>query len=163
MFSKPLEEFRAKLSLADDALEGVAVMVLPENFETSGTEDILDTMDSIDLAKFLKAQGFTCKTAYDFGLKPKVYDRRGIDIWAGVVWIVEQSIAPIIVGAVLLWLDKKSRNEKSATSVHFELRLQDGDKTAMMKFDGPASSLEKLLSGIKDGDSLTNDAEINGH
>ena len=159
MLANPLEEFRDKLSLADDALEGVVVMVLPENL-SDPVDELYDTTDSVELAKFLKAQGINCKTAFDFGLKPKVYERRGVDIWAGVVWITEFGAMPTFVSLFVLWLTTKLRGDKSSTIVHFELRLQDGDKIAKMVFDGPMSGLEKLLLDAKDQESLTDDTRV---
>lgn len=102
-----LEEIRDKLRLVPESLNHVSVLLLPENIDNAEVVDLYDADDSIELAKHLKSQGLACKTAYDLGARPKVKDRRGIDIWLGVVWVLEYFAAPTVAGVLASWLTAK--------------------------------------------------------
>jgi hypothetical protein len=145
---EPLESLQRKLSIDDHALDGVSVLVLPENVESATPAEFRDTGDGISLAKHLKAEGLSCKTAYDLGLRPKVLDRHGVDVWLGVIWLIENFAAPTTVGVILLWLASKYQNNAS-TTIHVDLKLQDGKRTSSLKYDGSLPNFLQLLSGLK--------------
>lgn len=149
MLSSPLSDVLAGLSLENDAFEGVAVLVLPENVENADPSELKDASDSVALAKHLKEHGLNCKTAYDFGLKPRVLDRHGIDVWLGVVWLVEHLAAPTVVGVISAWLASRYSTIKDAR-IHVELKLQDGCSTSTLKFDGSLPDFQKVLGGLQD-------------
>lgn len=156
-----LEAVADGLGVAVQDLTGVTVLVLPENVKTAESRDeMYDADDSLLLAKTLKSGGVACKTAYDLGVRPKVLDRRGADIWLGVVWLfLENGGFPLAVNVISEWLTSKflpnktqaeiPRAEESAT-IHIELRVQKKKRASTFKFTGPASHLVTVLSGLKE-------------
>jgi hypothetical protein len=173
MFKSRLEEAREKLHLGPDTLTGVSVLLLPENIDTSEVADLYDADDSVPLAKYFKSEGLACKTAYDLGIRPKIKDRRGIDIWLGVVWVLEYLAAPTITGVLSAWITTKYLQGSSPRSdqigpsngpptIHLELRLQDGDRLSALKFDGSAADLVAVLQGLRQRNERLNDGRPQG-
>jgi hypothetical protein len=149
------------LGVAVSELLGVTVLVLPENVRTAESRvKMYDAEDSIFLAKTLKRGGVACKTAYDLGVRPKIMDRRGADIWLGVIWLfLEDDGFPLAVNVISEWLKARfllSKKEAVSTSaeapatIHVELRVQQKKQASTFKYTGPASHLVKVLSGLKE-------------
>lgn len=159
--SDDLVKVAGTLGVPVQDLTGVAVLVLPENVRTAASRDDLhDANESLFLVKSFKREGIPCKTAYDLGVRPKVMDRRGADIWLGVVWLfLENGWFPLAVSVMSEWLKSRyltskpgneiSTAEEPAT-IHVELRVQQKKRASTFKFDGPASHLITVLSALKE-------------
>lgn len=149
------------LGVAVNDLTGVTVLVLPENVTAAKSRDeMYDTDDSLFLAKTLKSRGVACKTAYDLGVRPKVMDRRGADIWLGVIWLfLENGGFPLAVSVISEWVKSKflpnkteaeAPNAEESTTIHVELRVQQKKRASTFRFTGPASHFVTVLSGLKE-------------
>lgn len=144
-----IDEICKRLDVPADVFSGSTVLVLPENLNSvKAASELQDTDDGIMLAKFLKSRGMSCKTAYDVGLRPKIFDRRGIDIWLGVVWIVENVAAPTVAGLLAAYLTTKYQQSESNT-VHLSLKIQDGERTSDVEYSGSMTPLLHMLAGMQ--------------
>jgi len=146
-----LERACDKLGIDGSSLEGVDVLLLPENIDSSG-EELLDADDSIILAKEMKAAGLACKTGYDVGLRPSVMDRRAVDVWCGVVWVLSNVATPAVAGFLSTWLANRflqQQSNKATPQVHLDLRVQNGERLTKLDYVGPPEDLVALLSGLK--------------
>lgn len=158
MLREKLDETCSKLGISVDALKGVDVLVLPENIESvASCDDVLDSNDSMLLAKDLRERGVSCRTAYDLGWRPKYLDRRGGDVWLGVLWLLNEVAAPSIAGFLSQWLSDRMHSQRAnagvekdeTTTIHLELRLQDGKRTSCIKFDGSAADLDVVMTALQ--------------
>lgn len=156
-----LEAVAKTLGVAVNQLAASTVLVLPENIWTAESPDELyDADDLVFLAKTLKSKGVSCKTAYDFGARPKVMNRRGADVWLGVIWLfLENGGFPLAVNVMSDWLKNKflankPRMESSVadepSTIHIELRVQRKKRASTLKFTGPASDLVAVLASLKE-------------
>ena len=156
-----LDTVADRLGVGIHDLTGVAVLVLPENVNTAESRvKMYDADNSLFLAKTLKSRGVACKTAYDLGVRPKVMDRRGADIWLGVIWLfMENAGFPLAVNVISEWLKSKflpnktkaeSPSTEESVTIHVELRVQQKKRASTFKFTGPASHLVTVLSGLRE-------------
>ncbi|HEX4070905.1 MAG TPA: hypothetical protein VHX68_07030 [Planctomycetaceae bacterium] len=162
MLHNPLADMCATLGIAPSEIENLAILLLPENLDSaSSPTELNDTPDSIELAKALKRQGVPCKTAFDLNLTPRVKDRRGIDIWLGVIWLLQNAALPIAVGVLSNWLTGKIRAERpdraagptdrtSSVTVHAEIRIEGTAGQSRVRFDGPASVFLRVIATFQD-------------
>jgi hypothetical protein len=161
MLRHSLEYTCDTLGIPLSELEDTAVLVLPENVDCAPSPtDLYDTADSIELAKAFKSQGVSCKTAFDLKVRPSVKDRRGVDIWVGVIWLVQNTALPIALGVLSNWLTGKLRadgsdrvaNSPGASNpmIHTEIRIEDTAGQSRIQFDGPVAVLLNVLAALSD-------------
>lgn len=166
-----LEETCATLGVHPDSLKGVSVLFLPENIgkELSKTE-LYETDDSIDLVKFFKSHAtLSCKTAFDLGLQAPIRDRRGVDIWFGVVWILEKLAVPTVAKVFQDWVSKRIAKMKEpaaklgpndvSPTIHIDIRVQNVNRHSSLKFDGSAEDFLLVMEGLRRQQVIQDDRE----
>ena len=157
---KTIEGICARLGLPKDAFASGAVLLLPENaLAAESPEGLYDTDDAVYLAKYMKHQGVECKTSFDLGLRPKVRERRGFDVWLGIACVTGAVIVPTFVNVLSTYLFERyfkprtgnDSSEKPAENptIHVDLRFNGPDGYSAIQFDGPATDLILLLEGFK--------------
>jgi len=148
-----------KLGVDIDVLRDYAVVFLPENVTSATTiDELYDAGDSLLLVKRLKSLNIACRTALDFGVRPKVKDRGGAEVWLGVVWLfAEHAGFPVAVKAISEWLRSRylatSRIEPASNigqppAIHVELWVEQQDRTVTLNFDGSAGELLAVLATV---------------
>ncbi|TWT55489.1 hypothetical protein [Allorhodopirellula solitaria] len=148
-------EIASKLGVEQAKLEGVAVLVLPEKVDSEEINEVCDAHDSVLLAKQLKQAGIPCRTAYDLGVEPRVLDRRGADVWLGMLWLfLENTALPATVDCICDWVSEKrnAEHDDSAdkeTRIHVELRMQRKNNTSTIKFDGSVDEFREVMKTVK--------------
>jgi len=157
-----LRTIAGKLGVDVEQLAGNAVLLLPENMESaSAGEDFCDAGDSLLLAKLLKREKVPCTTAFDLGVRPKVLDRRGADVWLGLLWLfAENGFFPVAVSVLSEWISTKFMQGSQAgdsespldepTKVHVELCVQRKNAMSRIKFEGSARDFIAVLSAQKE-------------
>lgn len=85
-------------------------------------------------------------------------DRRGADIWLGVIWLfLENGGFPLAVNVMSEWLKSRFLQEKSKTeistaeesaTIHVEIRVQQNNRASTFTFNGPASHFVTVLSAL---------------
>jgi hypothetical protein len=149
MLVDSVKQLCSKLSIPDEsALDEIDVLLLPEKFDSAPVEDCRDTTDSIEFAKFLKSRGIACRSAFDFGLQPRVIDRRAADLWVGLIWILQEYANPLLVQCIFEWIRGKLGNDEDG-EIHVDLRL--GRKSTQITFKGSIENFEKVLSSLSGG------------
>jgi hypothetical protein len=152
-------EAAERLGLDIQALGDTAVLVLPENFTSAKSrDDLRDSQDSIVLAKHFKSAGVPCKTAFDLGIQPKVIDRRGAEVWLGVIALfVAKAAYDITVNALSTWVSNRYLSkELDATAkgvshkIKIELLIVRTDSVSGIKFDGTAEDFITVAAGLKE-------------
>lgn len=149
MLEMEIEKIRS-LGLNPERLKDFQVLCLPENFDSVTTrEDLLDTSETADLSKHLREAGLQCANSFDLGIQARVIERRGMDLWLGVLWILDNLALPVFVSVVagLLLKRLRSRNSKE-TTVHVKIRLQANNQMTNIKYDGDSDTFIKILQGI---------------
>jgi hypothetical protein len=146
-----------KFGISPEALTDYSVIILPENIDTATEQsdlELFDTDDSILLSKLLKEKGVKCANSFDLGLEAKVIERRSVDWWGGLVWIGDKAVIPILTsiisGLLIEHVQKRpltNTNSKSST-VHVDLRLEDGKLSASIQYSGDADTFLKVLKGL---------------
>lgn len=159
MFSNRFDDLLKALSIDAAMLGDASVLVLPENVgNLPAGEELKDTDEGIHLAKHLKSEGVGCKTAYDFGIRPKVIERRGVDVWLGVIWIIDFAVLPIFVNLLSAWIQgrylKSLSGSDSSTfteppKMHLKLNVKSGKDVTSIDFDGSAEDFAAILPGLK--------------
>ena len=161
MFETLADEACRLLSIEPEALAEVEVLFLPERFgKDTKDRPQRDTYDGIALAKEAKHVGVQCRTAFDLGAKPKVLERRGLDIWAGTIWILEQAAVPVIVSVLSAYIasrvlrgtntgDSSPPQGDPESTIHIEFRIQKHGTITTIQYDGPANDLLAMLNAVK--------------
>ena len=158
----------SKLGFDIDALREYQIICLPENVDdVSPSLQLLDSEDSITLSKLLKEQGVKCANSYDLGLEANVFERRGVDIWLGSIWILSHMALPVFTGVVGRLLGEKIQkklepakniDKLETAKVHADLNIIDGKvSTASIKYNGDSETFLKLLNGINDSEKNVGD------
>jgi hypothetical protein len=149
MFFSELESVKNRFGIESTDMMAATVLVLPENIDSaSDASSLVDASESIELAKFLKSKSVNCKTAADLKCNAKVRGRHGVDIWLGVVWIVEQLAAPVVVALITTWLTTR-RPAKEPARVHVDLRIERPSGTSQIKFSGDVDDFLKIAQSIQ--------------
>lgn len=132
------------------------VLCLPENFESStNINELHDANNAIDLSKQLRMAGLKCANSFDLGLEIGVLEKRGADLWLGVVWILEFIVVPLVVGVISSMLASKASDRlKAKKQIHLSLYLQKGDELTKIKYDGDSETLHQILSSISQDKEL---------
>jgi hypothetical protein len=140
-----------QLGVAEELIERFAALCLPENLlAASRREDLLDSQDSVDLAKRLKAAGVLCGTSYDLTPEAATVQRRGGDLWLGTVWILDPQatglIAEVIIRKLSGWLE---RTMSRKARVHLRLRLRANREVAEIGYSGGGRTLIRIMDGLR--------------
>jgi len=139
-----------RLKIKASQIDGVDVLVLPENVFTSD-ETLFDTPESVELAKHLKKQGVACKTSFDLQVETDVLERRGLDIWLGILWILREAVAPEAMEYIRMYIRQILPRIKSSEPpiVHLKIGIKRENATAELDFKGPPDSLDSVLQALK--------------
>ena len=145
-----------ELGLGQENLAGYQVLCLPENvFATASAEALLETSDSVDFGKRLKAAGVRCATPYDLGLRTSILERRAADKWLGTVWIKDKLAVPMVVGVVSSLIaagiyGKLSSGEKRPQpQIHLELYIDNTNGVSRISYAGDGETLVKVLRSLE--------------
>ena len=132
------------------------LLLLPDGI-TSSTTDLVESVDSITLAKMLKSNGLKCQTMYDLGLPKKVLERRGEELWLGTVWFVCNVVLPTAISVFSNYLYEKAKGALPRTKqsghtsllVNVTLIVQKGETPTQLNFSGDVDLLLQILEGLK--------------
>jgi len=138
----------------NDQIKDLDIILLPENADS--TEELYDAQDTISLSKLLKAEGIKCANSYDLGLDIPTKERRSNDIWFGHLYIFNDTILPILTGAIsgilspliMDWLKRKDKREP-AGMVHVEITVINEKGKTKLKYDGGPEGLVKIIKTLE--------------
>src|SRR3989304_7982682 len=157
MIQAEIDKLR-KIGFDPEKFKEYQVLCLPENAEYAATaDDLFDASGAADLSKRLKAAGLKCANSFDLKSEAKVLERRGADLWLGLVWILDSFVTPICVGVVsALLTSMMQRRSKPAISdiqqpepkVHLKLRILRGEDVTSIDYNGDPETLNRLLNAI---------------
>lgn len=148
-----------KYSLDFEKLKKYQVLCLPENIETASKNDqLIDTAYNANFCKLLREAGIKCANSYDLGLETVELERRGIELWFGVTYILDKLALPILTGVIssllTLEIQKKSNfstkeNDSKINNIHIELRIIEENKIARsINYDGNFEEFKKIIDEI---------------
>jgi len=147
-----------EVGIDPEKFKGYQVLCLPENAEYAKTADeLFDASDTADLSKQLRAVGLKCANSFDLGIKAKVRERRGAELWLGLVWILDNVALPVFIDVVSTKLASMIHRKAKSTSaiiqqsgqkVHLKLRILRGEDFISIDYDGDPEILNQMLSGI---------------
>lgn len=135
------------------------ILCLPERFDS----ELRDTTDSIELSKLLKRENIKCANSYDLGLDAKIYERRGIDLWLGTIYILKISSIPLLMGILGRLIGAKvedfflSKQDKVVDKIHADINIEDGKINAAINFDRDSETFLKILNSINEKNKSIND------
>jgi hypothetical protein len=151
-------ELRAvrNLGVADNALEKYQVVFLPENIlGASSREELVDADDSVDLAKRLREAGVETATSYELTPEAKTVERRGAELWFGIVWVLREVALPFFV-SVLANMVTSWRTSRSGSGdrgklpvAHIKLRIKRGENFVNIDYSGDGETLVDVLQALK--------------
>jgi hypothetical protein len=103
----------------------------------------------VDLAKRLRAAGISCATSLDLTPEAATIQRRGDDLWLGIVWVLD----PKAVGAAAQAIIRKLRSWMERTmdrkaGVHLCLRVRTGREVSEIGYSGCGRTLICMLEGL---------------
>ena len=131
-----------------DNIENYQILCLPENiYQAKSREDLLDSGDSATVSKELKAKGVKCGNSSDLGLKPCVSIRKGLDIWLGVVFVIESMALPFLISAIANIVTSRMLNLDS--KIHLNLRIRNGKNVTAIDYEGDPETLQQILDALK--------------
>jgi hypothetical protein len=141
-----------QFGIAPEQLNQYHVLCLSENLLAAGRqEDLLDSQDSIDLAKRLREFGMTCATSLDLTPQAATVQRRGGDLWLGIVWLYHpagaSTLAKALAEKLKSWLDR-NKGRKERWKVHLRLRIRWVQDVSELAYVGDGETLLRLLDGL---------------
>jgi hypothetical protein len=156
-----------KFGLTVEQVKKYQVLCLPENIETVNDQDnLIDASGTANFSKLLKEQGVKCANSYDLGLEASELERRGLEIWLGVTYILDKAVLPIVTGIIsslaVVEIQRKTKlssqdlDSRNNTKIHIELRIIEEENSTLIKFEGNPEMLRKLLEGISDDQETKN-------
>ena len=156
-----------KFGLTVEQLKEYQILCLPENIETVNNQDnLIDASGTANFSKLLKEQGVKCANSYDLGLEASELERRGLEIWLGVTYILDKAVLPIVTGIIsslaVVEIQRKTKlssqdlDSRNNTKIHIELRIIEEENSTSIKFEGDPEMLRKLLEGISDDQETKN-------
>ena len=156
-----------KFGLTVEQLKEYQILCLPENIETVSNQDnLIDASGTANFSKLLKEQGVKCANSYDLGLEASELERRGLEIWLGVTYILDKAVLPIVTGIIsslaVVEIQRKTKlssqdlDSRNNTKIHIELRIIEEENSTSIKFEGDPEMLRKLLEGISDDQETKN-------
>lgn len=129
-------------------IENYQILCLPENiYQAKTKEDLLDSGDSATVSKELKVKGAMCGNSYDLGLRPRVRIRKGLDIWLGVVFVVQSIVLPFLISAIANIATSRMLNSDS--KIHLNLRIKNGKNVTAIDYEGDPETLQRILDALK--------------
>ncbi len=146
-----------KFGISKTDIEKFKVLLLPENFEeATNKDDLYDATDAIHLSKKLKGQGISCANSLDLNLNPKILDRRGEELWFGIIYIVDYVVLPILTSLLAASIidaykdkDQKIVYKNKVSKVHLKFKLKKASGSTTIKYDGDPKTLLKVLEGLQ--------------
>lgn len=136
----PLEAAFRRYGLDPAVAAQYQVLCLPENFFSSqDVQSLVEPSEAVALSKRLKNAGLSCATAYDLGLDVPSLDRRSDDLWAGVLWILDEATAQAILARLGEVLEAFFGDRK----LHLELRV--GPNADRLWYEGAIKTIGHLF------------------
>lgn len=140
-------------------LKEFQVIFLPENIGIANrSEDLFDPNDAADLCKMLRARGLKCANSLDLNIKAKTLERRGDELWLGVICVFSSVVMPIFVNVISDYitarLQRKGEKEKEPQQqgkVHLTLKIADTDNIAEFTYSGDGKTLLAMVRGLGRG------------
>jgi hypothetical protein len=142
------------------AIEDYQVLCLPENLlAASSREELVDADDAVDLAKQLREAGVATATSYELTPEAKTIERRGGDLWFGIVWVLNDVALPFFVSVLANmltgWRTPKSgdgsHNDQKQPVAHIKLRIKRGENYVNIDYSGDGETLVDVLQALKRG------------
>lgn len=151
--------------IKEGVYSGYDILILPENiFRKKADEALMDSEDSIDLYKYLKANGIKAANSKELKLDSKMKERRGgNELWLGVIYFIQQGIVSIYWSLLSRFLYDKIKvntdtmpdNEKlktsakekqpNATNIHIKIVSEDYN----IEYNGDAKMFMKIVKEFK--------------
>ena len=127
--------------------ESYQVLCLPENiYKVEKVEELLDSNDSATLSKELKSEGAECGNSLDLGLKPRVYIKKSLDLWLGVVYVAQYVALPLLISALANLATSRMLDKNS--KVYLDLRIKKGKNITAINYEGDAETLQIILDAL---------------
>lgn len=156
-----------KFGLTVEKIKEYQILCLPENIENViNKDDLIDASGTANFSKLLKEKGVKCANSYDLGLEPSELERRGLEIWLGVTYILDKAVLPIVTGIIsslaVVEIQRRTKlssqdlDSRNNTKIHIELRIIEEENSTSIKFEGDPEMLRKLLEGISDNQETKN-------
>ena len=143
----------AQFGVAAAQVEPFDVLFLPENLmNVSRRQDLLDSEDSIDLAKRLKEEGIACATSYDLTPEAAIVQRGGGDLWLGTIWIMRPEAVNRTANVLSRKLKSWLRRNDGRGMVHLQVRIRGETGVAEFGYVGDGLTLRSLLRGLQAGE-----------
>lgn len=156
MFEHPELLAVRNFGIAPDEIAKFQVLCLPENVrQASSRDELVDAGDALDLAKRLREAGVDTATSYELTPEAKTIERRGGDLWFGVVWVLSSVALPffisVLANMVTGWRTSKagSRTGGKAPEAHIKLRLKRGENVVNIDYSGDGETLVDVLQALK--------------
>lgn len=91
----------SKFGITKETIQKYQILCLPENINSEDPQQgLYDAHDSVHLSKLLKSENVKCANSYDLKLNVQTYDRRGGEIWLGVVFVTTMLVLPILTSVI---------------------------------------------------------------
>lgn len=134
------------------------VLCLPATIDSAeSAKDLLDTLDSMELGKRLKAAGLKCANSLDLDIRLGVKDSRSADIWLGCLWILEKVALPVAIGVLLQIIGQRvgpkptgPTPDQISANVHLKLRIPNGESLTEIDYEGDGATLTLILNAVKE-------------
>lgn len=155
------------LGISPVVLKSYQILCLPENIGNRGEHsELVDAEECVTLSKLLKQQGVKCANSYDLGLSTRIAERRGLDLWLGSIWVLENAALPLVINIIgrlvgeriiqrKLRADKQLKDAEAVDKavVHANLKIIDQKTPAEIMFHGDVDTFLKLFKGLHDEQS----------
>ncbi|MES2267481.1 MAG: hypothetical protein V4520_12020 [Bacteroidota bacterium] len=143
------------IGIKEEQIQGLDIIVLPENVSDSDSKKRYDAQNSITLSKLLKQEGVSCANSYDLGLDLPTIERRSNDIWMGQLYILNDAILPILEGVIgsilatliLTWRKRKDLREP-AGNVHADITIIRPEGEIKINYTGEPEALLKIIKTL---------------
>lgn len=155
----PLDELLAIGASADDVSD-FEVLVLPENILARRQEDqLVEAQDSINLMKIMRERGLKSGSLFDIGGRSHTLERRGSDLWLGVVYVVWESARNGVLDAVKSYVQERvksflagrSKRKPKSPEIHFVIFERKSKTTSerLIEFEGNEAACIRALDKLR--------------
>jgi len=155
---KPRQDFEnlQVSGIKEEDFKKYDILILPENIIWHNEDDkFLETADSLEFYKILKGKGIKVANATDLHLESKLIERRGNDIWLGVIQFIQIGMISIFWGLLQNYLyDKIKIKDKSSTEqlkilADTDIHITIVTKKFKINYSGNAKTLKSIIKSLK--------------
>jgi len=156
LFEHPELRALRNFGVAPDLIETYQVLCIPENVREASTRgELVDAGNALDLVKALREAGVDTAASYELTPEAKTIERRGGDLWFGIVWVLGSVALPffisVLANMVTGWRSSKpgSATSGKAPTAHIKLRLKRGENVVNIDYSGDGETLVDVLQALK--------------